>query len=340
MDPIDPNPSNPPSPPPGVVADAELGRLNALADQLRQRIADVVLGHDDAVDFLLATYVAGGHALLEGVPGLGKTLLARAFSASLGLELQRVQFTPDLMPADLLGTNIFDRQQGDFRLVKGPIFTQVLMADEINRTPPKTQSALLEAMQERQVSIDGDTLLLDPSFFVVATQNPLEFEGVYPLPEAQLDRFLLRISLDLPQREAEREIYARAVTGRLTGWSGGPQLPSPVISPQDAAALRLGSTRIHVESSILDYLVELSSAVRDSRHVDLGPSPRGALALLETARGLALLEGRSAVIPDDLKALLAPCWGHRILMAAESELEGYSPGRVLAEVADRVEVPR
>jgi MoxR-like ATPase len=278
--------------------------------------------------------------LLVGPPGTGKTLLARCFAACLGSELARVQFTPDLMPSDLLGTNVFDPRAGAFHLMRGPVFTQVLMADEVNRTPPKTQSALLEAMQERQVTIDGVSYPLPAGFFVIATQNPLEFEGVYPLPEAQLDRFLVKIDMGLPAPEAELALLRRAAAGGLVGWDADAALPGPVAGPEETAALRGAARRVHVAPELLDYLAQLAQRVRRSPHVELGPSPRGVLALLETARAAALLEEREFVAPDDIKRLLLPCWGHRLLLTAESELEGYRARRILEEVAAAVEVPR
>ena len=297
-----------------------------------------VLGQRDACELLLATYMAGGHGLLEGVPGIGKTLLARTFASALGLEFHRVQFTPDLMPTDVVGTHVFDREGASFRLVKGPIFTQMLMADEVNRTPPKTQSALLEAMQERQVTIDGEGHALDPSFFVVATQNPVELEGTYPLPEAQLDRFLTRIVMSLPPAEAEMELFRRAVRG--DGGLAYDALPEPVVTPKEAATLRRASSKVHVSDELLDYLARLAAAVRESAYLELAVSPRGALALLETARALALLDDRDYVTPDDLKRCLGPCWRHRLILNAEAELEGNTAARLLDAVAADVEVPK
>ena len=316
-----------------------LERLTEVAEAARSAVNGAVIGQEAAVDALLAAYLAGGHALLEGVPGLGKTLLARCFACALGVGFQRIQFTPDLMAGDVVGTNIFEAQSGSFQLIQGPIFTQVLMADEINRTPPKTQSALLEAMQEHQVTIDGTSHALDRGFFVVATQNPLEFEGVYPLPEAQLDRFLLRVEMELPPAEAEMEILRRAVAGDLAGWDEDVDLPAAVMSPQEASALRSASRRIFVSEELLGYLGRVAAQVRQDPAIELGPSPRGALALLESARGAALLEGRDFVVPDDFKKMLSPCWGHRILLTAEAELEGHSAPGVLKKAADTVEVP-
>ncbi len=304
--------------------------------RLRKALGGAVVGQAPAVDAVLAAYVASGHVLIEGVPGIGKTLLARSMAAALGARFSRVQFTPDLMPGDLIGTNVFDASTREFRLVQGPVFTEVLMADEINRTPPKTQSALLEAMQERQVTIDGRTLPLEDHFFVMATQNPVEFEGTYPLPEAQLDRFMVRVEMGLPERAAEIELYRQVAEGRRRD-----ALPvaAPVVSGEEARALRRANQAVHVKRELLEYLANLAAAVRKSPHVELGVSPRGGLALLETARAAALLAGRDFVLPDDLKRFLVPCWGHRLLLRAESELEGHTPARLLDEAARAVTVP-
>jgi MoxR-like ATPase len=313
--------------------------LAEAAGRIRRALDDTVLGQSVATESLLAAYMAGGHALLEGVPGIGKTLLARTFAAALGLRFARVQFTPDVMPTDLIGMNVYDAQGHSFRLTRGPVFTQVLMADEINRTPPKTQSALLEAMQERQVTIDGASLALDPEFFVMATENPVEFEGTYPLPEAQLDRFLVKIDMGVPDAAAEVELYRRAVSGGAEGGPGGPPA-APMVTPAEAKALRTASRTVHVAPELLPYLAALAAAVRRSPHVELGVSPRGGLALLEAARAAALLAGRDFVLPDDMKRFLVPCWGHRIIVKAESELEGQTAPQVLLEAVSAIEVPR
>ncbi|HEV2845521.1 MAG TPA: MoxR family ATPase [Thermoanaerobaculia bacterium] len=312
-------------------------RLIEGAQGLADALDRAVLGQRAAIETLIVAYMAGGHVLLEGVPGLGKTLLARAFSACLGVQFSRVQFTPDLMPADVIGTNVYDSASGQFRLLRGPVFTELLMADEINRTPPKTQAALLEAMQERQVTIDGTSLPLESGFFVIATQNPIEFEGVYPLPEAQLDRFLVRIEMGFPPVAAELELYRQAVAGQLVDWGGS--LPEPVLEAGEALALRHAARRVHVADELLVYLSQLAEGVRRSPQVDLAVSPRGALALLEAGRAGALLEGRDFLTPDDLKRLVVPCWGHRVILTPESELEGFNPRTVLEGVVAAVSVP-
>lgn len=322
---------------------SDSSELLPLVDKVLEAVESRVLGQRAACEALLATYMAGGHALLEGVPGIGKTLLARTFAAALGLDFQRVQATPDLMATDIIGANVFDQEGKSFHLVKGPVFTQILMTDEINRTPPKTQSALLEAMQENQVTIDGERHALDDDFFVIATQNPVELEGTYPLPEAQLDRFLTRIDMGMLPADAELELYRRAARGDEGSWGLGrsaAESVSPVVNAEEARALRRAARGVHVSDELLDYLTRLAGAVRNSEHLDLGISPRGGLALLATARAAALIEGRDYLLPDDFKRFLTACWEHRLLLTAEAELEGHNARRVLEKVASEVEVPK
>lgn len=312
--------------------------LRARIGQIRTEVGKAVIGQDAAVTGLVIGLLAGGHVLLEGVPGVAKTLLVRALSASLQLETKRVQFTPDLMPADLTGSLVFDSGKFEFR--PGPVFTNLLLADEINRTPPKTQSALLEAMEERQVTVDGNTRQLPSPFMVIATQNPIEYEGTYPLPEAQLDRFLLKIVLPLPERAAEVEILHRHASGfnprELQETAG----ILPVIEPGDLAAARAAIGHVQVAPEVLGYVVDIVRATRLQPSVRLGVSPRGATALLHAARAWAWLIGRSYVTPDDVQALVQPTLRHRIALHSEAELEGVTTERVLDSVLAMVPVPR
>ncbi len=306
---------------------------------LRAALATVVVGQEDAADELLAAWLAGGHILLVGVPGVAKTLLARSLAAALGLDFGRVQFTPDLMPADVVGGSLFDFQQRTFTLQKGPIFCSVLLADEINRAPPKTQAALLEAMQERQVTIDGQSHLLDPQFFVVATQNPIDHEGTYPLPEAQLDRFLLQVKVGYPAPEDEIEVYQRFLDGRLPGGEGAAQI-QPVVTAETMTRLRAQLRSVHVRPDILRYLQQLIGETRRSPLLTCGASPRAGIALLSVAVAWAAMEGRDFVIPDDIKRMAIPALAHRLAVTAEAELEGTDAAAVLTGLLGRLEVPR
>ncbi len=302
--------------------------------EVRTQVARAVVGQTEAVDLMLCTLLAGGHALLEGVPGTGKTLLVRSLAASLSLGSNRIQFTPDLMPSDITGTNIFQMQKGSFETVKGPVFTELLLADEINRTPPKTQAALLEAMQERQVTLDGKRHELSPFFTVFATQNPIEFEGTYPLPEAQRDRFLLWIGMDYPSETEEDEILRRA------NQASPLEPPRPAMTSEEVAGAQRLVRAVHVDEPVLAYARKLVRATRRHDDIQLGAGPRAGVALLGASKAWAALSGRDFLTPDDLKRMSVPVLRHRLVLKAESEIEGVNAAEVLKEVCSAVEVPR
>ena len=304
---------------------------------VRTEIAKAVVGQDQVVTGLLIALVAGGHVLLEGVPGVAKTLLARSLAASLNLSARRVQFTPDLMPGDVTGSLVYDARTAEFEFREGPVFTNILLADEINRTPPKTQAALLEAMEERQVTVDGLPRRLPDPFLVAATQNPVEYEGTYPLPEAQLDRFLLKLVVQPPSRDAEIELLARHAAGFDPRDLSAVR---PVASVVDLTEARKAVSLVRVSPEVAGYIVDLCRATRQSPSLRLGVSPRGATALLATSRVWAWLAGRGYVIPDDVKAVAPPTLRHRLQLRPESEMEGVTPEGVLDGVLSAVPVPR
>ena len=317
----------------------ELAEIKDRTDQLRAAIAHAVVGQEHAVEMLLVTLLADGHALLEGMPGTAKTLLARTFAAVLGLSFQRVQFTPDLMPGDVLGTNLFDFQSNSFHLTRGPVFTDVLLADEINRTPPKTQAALLQAMQERCVTIDGATHALGDAFLVVATQNPIEQEGTYPLPEAQLDRFLVKVRVGYPTREQELELARRH--GHRAGVQDLAALGVRALVDRDwLRDARAAVAALRLADELVEYVVDLVRATREHEALALGASPRAIVMLCLAARALAALRGRDSVVPDDVQELAPPVLAHRVVRSPTAELEGASGDAVLAEVLRAVPVPR
>jgi MoxR-like ATPase len=306
---------------------------------LRTQVAKAVVGQDAAVTGLVIALLCRGHVLLEGVPGVAKTLMVRALAASLSMDTKRVQFTPDLMPGDVTGSLVYDARTADFSFRPGPVFTNLMLADEINRTPPKTQAALLEAMEERQVTVEGTPRALPDPFLVAATQNPVEYEGTYPLPEAQLDRFLLKLTLPLPPRQDEITVLRRHADGfdpRDLAAAG----VRPVAGPAELAAGRAAVRRVAIADEVLAYVVDLGRATRESSALQLGVSPRGANALLSAARAWAWLSGRDYVTPDDVKALARPALRHRVQLRAEAELEGVTADAVLDGVLGSVPVPR
>ncbi|MEV4334371.1 MoxR family ATPase [Streptomyces sp. NPDC049597] len=314
-------------------------RARTSLEALRTEIAKAVVGQDPAVTGLVVALLCRGHVLLEGVPGVAKTLLVRALAASLELETKRVQFTPDLMPSDVTGSLVYDTHTSEFSFQQGPVFTNLLLADEINRTPPKTQSSLLEAMEERQVTVDGTPRPLPEPFLVAATQNPVEYEGTYPLPEAQLDRFLLKLTVPLPSREEEINVLTRHAEGfnpRDLAAAG----VRPVAGAADLAAARAAVANVSVSAEIAGYVVDICRATRESPSLTLGASPRGATALLSTARAWAWLTGRDYVIPDDVKALALPTLRHRIQLRPEAEMEGVTADSVITAILAHVPVPR
>jgi MoxR-like ATPase len=312
--------------------------LRDALSRVRHEVGKAVVGQDGAVTGLLIALLANGHVLLEGVPGVAKTLLVRSLSRSLSLETRRVQFTPDLMPGDITGSVVYDPKTGEFEFREGPVFTNILLADEINRTPPKTQSALLEAMEERQVSADGVTRALPVPFLVAATQNPIEYEGTYTLPEAQLDRFLLKLVLDLPARDAEVEVLARHASGfnpRDLEAAG----VTPVLDASTLQAAQEDVARMPVSADVLGYAVDLARGTRQSPSVRLGVSPRGTTALLAVSRAWAWLSGAAGVTPDHIQAMALPVLRHRIQLRPEAELEGVGADAVLRAVIQQVRVP-
>jgi MoxR-like ATPase len=320
-------------------------RLSANADPraailaVRDEVAKVVVGQEGTLSGLVAALLVRGHVLLEGVPGVAKTLIVKALAASFDLEFKRVQFTPDLMPSDVTGQVIFESKTGGFRFREGPVFTNLLLADEINRTPPKTQAALLEAMEERQVSVEGDAHALPEPFIVVATQNPVEYEGTYPLPEAQLDRFLFKLVVGYPNAEQEQEVLARHDRG-LDPHDIAASGITAVATAADLDAARLLVDDITVEPPVLAYIVALARATRESPSLGLGVSPRGASMLLHAAKAWTWLAGRDFVTPDEVKAVAKPAMRHRILLRPELELEGATADAVLDGVLTTVPVPR
>ena len=314
-------------------------QAGALARRIEEQLNQVLVGQPAITRQVLIALITGGHVLIEGVPGLGKTLLARSLARVLELDFQRIQFTPDLMPSDVTGHALFDSQSGDFRVRKGPAFTNLLLADEINRAPAKTQAALLEVMQERQITIEGETFPLEAPFVVLATQNPLDQEGTYPLPEAELDRFLFKILIDYPDQAHESRMVEMVLDGRLPDSLDAAQL-TPVTDAAGILELTRSAEQVLIDPALIDYLLRLVRATREHPSLIQGGSPRASIALARTAKTQALLSGRDFVVPDDVKAVAAPVLRHRLRLGVDAELEGQTVESVLAQLLEQVEAPR
>lgn len=313
-----------------------MGSVNIWKTEVERRYAKTVVGYEKTLDEILIGLLAGGHVLLEGVPGVGKTLIVKTIAKIMGLGFRRVQFTPDLMPADILGTSIFDPRNLQFQIRLGPVFTPFLLADEINRTPPRTQAALLEAMEERQVTIDGETHELPRPFMVFATQNPVEYEGTFSLPEAQLDRFMLKITLDYPSGDEENEILRRHAESTDVSLD---KEETETFS-MDWSLLHAEVQSVRIEAKVIDYIQRLVQATRINPQLSLGASPRGGVHLVGAAKAVAALAGRDYVIPDDIKDCFLPVLRHRVILRPEAEMEGYRSDDILLQVISTIAVPR
>ena len=315
-------------------------RLKEVLTQARHETGKVIIGQHDVIERALIAIFTGNHALVEGVPGVAKTLLVRTLAHVLGCEFARIQFTPDLMPADITGTNVFNMQRNEFSLIKGPIFTSFLLADEINRAPAKTQSALLQAMQERAVTIDRDTHTLSPNFTVFATQNPIEYEGTYPLPEAQKDRFMIKIVMKTPDRAEELTLAQRTMTKESPEMLLATGAVQPVIRPQDLADLREQLGLITMRDELIAYLVDIVRATRQNESVLVGGGPRATQSLIMGSRAYAAMSGRDFVTPDDIKTMAAPVLEHRLILRPEFEIEGLTVSEVIQQILQQIAVPR
>ena len=315
----------------------DLSGLQNMVAKLRAEIKKVIIGQDKMIDLLICALLADGHVLIEGVPGVAKTLTARLLAKSLNVDFSRIQFTPDLMPADITGTSVFNAKTSDFEFKKGPVFSNLVLIDEINRAPAKTQSALFEVMQEKQITVDGTTYLMPPPFIVVATQNPIEHEGTYRLPEAQLDRFLFKIDVGYPTIEQEIAIidgsYARKSHSEL-------EKLEAVVDTAELLAQRKCVNDIHVEKALMGYIAQIVYETRNSASISIGASPRASVFLMKAAQAWAAMQGRDFITPEDVKEIIAPTLRHRIMLTPEREMEGILPDQVLKQIADKVEVPR
>jgi MoxR-like ATPase len=321
------------------ISHQQFEHASAIARSVRAEVGNAVVGQNQSVDQILAALIAAGHVLIEGVPGLGKTLLVRALARTCGGKFARIQFTPDLMPADVTGHTLYDQNSGQFTTRRGPVFTNLLLADEINRAPAKTQAALLEVMQEGQVTIEGVSHQLEPPFMVLATQNPIEHEGTYALPEAQLDRFLMKVRIDYPEQDDEVRMVTR-ITGNQVGEKLNVSKVNNIVQLDDILTLQNAAGAIRIDDTVSEYAVRIVRATRSWNGVSAGAGPRGGIALVRSARSMALMAGRSFVTPDDIKAMALPTLRHRITLAPELEIEGHSTDYVLTQLLEEVEAPR
>lgn len=308
-------------------------------ERVREAVRRAVIGQDDVIKSVVAALLSGGHVLLEGVPGLGKTLLVRALATAMRIDFSRVQFTPDLMPSDVSGHAIYDPKSEQFRIRKGPVFTNLLLADEINRAPAKTQAALLEVMQETQVTIEGHSYKLSPPFMTIATQNSIDHEGTYPLPEAQLDRFLFKVLIHYPDEKTEVDIVGNVIRGKIGDALDTGQVQT-VASGEDLLNAQQLAANLHVEDRVIDYAVRIARSTRDWPGIAIGAGPRAPIAMTRAARALALLDGRDYVLPDDIKTSALPALRHRISLSPEMEIEAYRADDILGDILDKVEAPR
>lgn len=318
-------------------ADAELYQFSTSILNLKREIQKVIVGQDKVIDLMLAGLLSNGHVLIEGVPGIAKTLIAKLLAKTLSVDFSRIQFTPDLMPTDVTGTTVYNMQKSEFTFNKGPIFSNFVLIDEINRAPAKTQAALFEVMEERQISIDGTTHQLEFPFFVIATQNPIEQEGTYKLPEAQLDRFIFRIKMEYPTLENEINILRRfSEDFSMTSI----EKVKPVLSAADLAVFKAIIEKVHIKDELIDYIAKITNATRNHGSIFLGASPRASLAILRSSKALAALSGRNFVTPDDIRRVANPVMNHRVILTPEKEMEGITTDDIIAEITQSIEVPR
>ena len=315
----------------------DLSQLQASVYAIRQEINKIIVGQDEMVELLMAAVLADGHVLIEGVPGVAKTLTAKLIAKTISVNFSRIQFTPDLMPSDVIGTSVFNAKTSDFEFRRGPLFSNIILIDEINRSPAKTQAALFEAMEERQITVDGKTYFLEPPFAVIATQNPVEHEGTYRLPEAQLDRFLFKIEVTYPTLEQETKIisdyHARNNKIDLS-------VIKSVITANELAEYRHKAAQVHVESNLMNYIAQIVSQTRNNSALFLGASPRASLAILSASKSIAAIRGRDFITPEDIRFVTKPVLRHRILLTPEKEMEGTTAGEVINQIIEKVEVPR